>query len=91
MVESHCEMMWAENYGVYLWRHPTENCAVGLYDASNQEVIYQQQLRFNILDLLIKNSLITNSKRNPRAFKYAYDFNSQDDGAEILFGIVKIV
>ena len=39
MVDSHCEILWDENYGADLGRHPTENYAAGLDDAAKQEVI----------------------------------------------------
>ena len=38
-----------------------------------------------------KNSMNTDDKRKLRDFKYVYTFNSQDDGATIIFVIVKMV
>ena len=91
MVDSYCEILWAENSGAYLGRHPTENYAAVLDDAANQAVIAKQRLRSKILGLWIKNSLKTNDKRSLRDFKSVYTFNTQDYGAAMLFVIIKMV
>ena len=89
MVDSHCEILWADNSVAHLGCHSTTNYAAGLYDASKQEVITQQHLMSKMIGLLIKNSLTTDAKRKLRAFKYAYTFNTQDYGAAMFFVIVK--
>ena len=71
--------------------HPTTNYSAGLYDAAKQAAINQQRLRSNMLGIWIKNSLNIDSKRNLRAFNYAYTLNGQDDGATMFFVIVKMV
>ena len=91
MVDLHCEILWAENYGAGLERHPTENYALGLDDAANQAVILKHRLRYKMLGLCIKNSLTTDSKRKLRDFKSAYIFNAQDYGAAMFFVIIKMV
>ena len=70
---------------------PTENYAAGLDFAENQVAISQQHLRSRIIDPWINNSLTTDPKHNFRDFRYAYTFNTQYDGAVMLFVIVKSV
>ena len=91
MVDSHCEILWADNSGADLGSHPIANYAAGLYYASKQALISQQHLRSKMLGLWIKNSMNTNSKRKLRYFKSAYNFNSQYYGSAMLFVIVKMV
>ena len=91
MVDSHCEILWADNYGANLGRHPIENHAAGLDDAEKQAMISQQRLRFNMLGIYIKNSLTTDTKHKLRAFNSAYTFKTQYDGDVMLFFIVKLV
>ena len=67
-------------------RQPTEIYALGLDDPAEQAVIAQQRLRPNMLGLCIKNLLTTDTKRNFRAFRSAYNLNYQDDGAEMFLG-----
>ena len=91
MVDSHCEILWAENSGAYLGRHPTQNYAAGIYGAEKKARIAHQRLRSKMVGLCIKSSLTTDDKRKLRAFKSAYTFNTQDYGAEMLFVILKTV
>ena len=91
MVDSHCEILWADNYGANLGRHPIENHAVGLDDAEKQAMISQQRLRFNMLGIYIKNSLTTDAEFKLRYFKSAYTFNTQDYRATIILVVVKMV
>ena len=91
MVDSHCEILWAENYGSDLGCHPTTNYSAGLYDVAKQSLINQKRLRSNMLRLWIKNSMTTNSKCKLRAFNYAFTLNAQDYGATMFFVIVKMV
>ena len=44
-----------------------------------------------MLGLWIKKYLTTDDKRKLRDFKYAYNLNAQDDGAAMLFLIVKMM
>ena len=91
MVDSHCEILCADNSGADLGRHTTANYTAGLYDTANKEVISQQRLRYKMLGLWIKNSLTTNAKRKSMDFKSAYTFNTQYDGFARFFVIVKMV
>ena len=45
IVESHCEIMWAENFGASLGHYPTANYGSGLYDPVQHTVISQHCLR----------------------------------------------
>ena len=78
MVDSHCEILWDDNYGEYLGSHPTANYASGLDDAQKQEIISQRHLRSKMIGLCIKNNVTTDAKRKLRAFNSAYTFNTQD-------------
>ena len=85
------EILWDDNSGAYLGRHPTANYAEVLDDAYKQAVVYQQSIRSKILGLWIKNYLTTDAKCKLRDFKSVYTSNPQDDGAVMFFVIVKIV
>ena len=61
MVDSHCEILWADNSGAYLGCHPTANYAAVLNDVERQSIIAQQRLRSNILGPWINNSLTTDT------------------------------
>ena len=91
MVNSHCEILWADNYEAYLGRHPTEIYSEGLYDVEKQAIISQQRLRSKILGLWFNNSLATDYKRNLSYFRYSDTFNTHEDKAEMFFVIVKMV
>ena len=91
MVYSHCEILWAENSGANLGRHPTENYAVGLDDAQNEAIIAHQRLRSKFLGLWIKNSLTIDAKRKFRDFNSTYIFNFQVDGSAMSFFILEMV
>ena len=41
MMESQCEILWADNSGAALGGHPTANYASGIYDTDKQAIIYQ--------------------------------------------------
>ena len=71
MVDSHFEILWADNYGAGLGRHPTENYSPGLDDAQKQEIISQQRTMYKIIGLWIKNYLTTDDKIKLRAFRSA--------------------
>ena len=91
MVEAHCEILWADNYGANLGCHPTENYAAGLYDAEKKSKIAHKHFSSRMLGLWIKNSLTIYAKRKLRYLKYAYTFNVQVDGFVMLFVIIKMV
>ena len=91
MVNSHCEILWDDNSGAGLGRHPTENHEAGLEDPQNWEIIDQQRLRSNVLGIWIEKYMTTDAKRKLRAFRYAYNFNNQYYGSAIIFVIVKKV
>ena len=91
IVDSHYEILWADNSGANLGCHPKANYAAGLYDADKQAVISQQRLIPKMIGLWINNYLTTNAKRKWRYFKSAYTLNAQDNGAEIFLVIVKMV
>ena len=91
MVDSHCEILWANNYGAYLGHHPIANYAVRLDESEKQAKIYQQRLRSKMLGILINNSLTTDSKCKLRVFNPEYASNAQYNGAEMFFVIVKMV
>ena len=91
MVNSHCDILVADNSGAGLGRHPTDNYESGLDEPQKQAVIAQKRLRSNMRGLLIKNSLTTDSKRRLKAFRSEYTSNTQDYGASMFFVIVKMV
>ena len=66
-------------------RHTTSDYGVAPDNSDKQTPIFQQHLRYKILNLWIKNSLITDVKHNFRGYKTSYAYNSQDDGAIMLF------
>ena len=57
MVDSHCEILLAENAGSNMGRHPTAKYS------EKQAIIAQHLLRHNIIGLWIKNYLTTDNKR----------------------------
>ena len=65
--------------------HPTSGYGSGLDATTNQALIYQQRLRYNMISLWINNSLATDVKHKFRAYKTSYAYNRQDDGAAIFF------
>ena len=85
MVYSYCEILWSDNSGSVLGRHPTANYSEVLDDAQKQAIISQHHLRSNILGLCINKDFTTDSKRKLRAFRYSYTFNTQDDGSVMSF------
>ena len=91
MVDSHYEILWADNSGADLGHHPTSKYSAGIYDAEKQAIIAQQRLRSKMLGLWIKNSLTTDAKCKLRYFNSAYSFKSQYDGAAIFLVIFKMV
>ena len=91
MVESHCDILWDDNSGADLGRCTTENCATGLDGGEKQAIISQYRLRFKVIGIWIKKYLTTYAKCKWRAFRYAYAFDTQDDGAEMLLVNVKMV
>ena len=91
MADSHCEILWDDNSGAGLGRHPTENHEAGLDDPQNWAIIDQQRLSSNVLGIWIDKSLTTYAKRKLRAFRSAYNFNNQYYGSAIIFVIVKKV
>ena len=91
MMYSHFEILWDDKSGEGLGRHPTANYAAGLDDLVKQSIFSQQLLMSKILVLWIENSFATDVKRKLRAFRSAYTFNTQYDGATMFFAIVKMV
>ena len=91
MVDSHYEILWADKSGSGLGQDPTENYVAGLHNSQKQAIISQQSLRSNMIGILIKNSLNTDSKLKLRSFRSAYTFNNQDDRAKMFFVILKMV
>ena len=91
MVDPHCEILWYDNSGAGLGRHPTAYYGAAADNAANQEIITQQCLRSNMLGIWIKNYLTTDSKRKLRAFKYEYTFKTLYDGSAMLFFIVNFL
>ena len=91
MVESHCEILWADNSGANLGCNPTSDYAAQIYDAQKQAIISHKRLRSKMLGLWIKNPLTTNAKRKLMDLNFTYTFNAQDDGVAMFFVIVKMV
>ena len=91
MVDSQCEILWADNSGADLGSHPTENYASGLDYAEKQAIFSQKRLMSKMLGIWIKKSLYTDAKRKLKYFKSSYNFKYQDDRSAIFFVIVKIV
>ena len=71
MVESHCEIMWAENYRADLGCQPTENYAALLDDLTKQVLISQQSIMSNMLGLWIKKFITTGARCKLRTFRNA--------------------
>ena len=71
--------------------HPTADCEESENDAERKAIISQQYLIYKMLRTWIRNSLTTDAKQTLRSYKTSYAYNSQDDGAAILFFIVKMV
>ena len=69
MVDSHCEIMWSNNSGAVLGRHPKANYGDLIYNPIKKALFTQQYLRYKILGQWIKNSLTTDAKHNLRAFR----------------------
>ena len=90
-MDSHCEILFDDNYGAGLGRHPTSNYSAEANDAEKQAIIAQQRLRSKILGIWSKNLLTNYDRRKLRAFKYAYNFNTQDEGSTMFSAIVKMV
>ena len=90
-MESHCEILWEENQGAHLVRHPKSDYVAGLNYAHKHRIIGQQSLRSNMLILWIIKPLTTGVKRKMRAYMSPYAFNIQYDVSKIFFAIVKIV
>ena len=91
MMDPHYVILWADNSGESLGRHPSENYSAGLDDAQKQAIIAQQSLRSKMLVLWINNYMNIDAKRKLNDFKYAYTFNYQYYGVEMFFVIVKMV
>ena len=91
MVDSHCKILWDDNSGAGLGRHPTANHGEVLDNPESQAVISQQLRRSYIIGLFMKNYITTDAKRKLRAFRSEYTFNTQDDGSEMLFVVLKMV
>ena len=91
MVDSHCEILWANKSVAGLGRHPTAYNGAAEDVPENQPIIPQQRLRSKMIGLWINNSLTTDDKRKLRAFRTAYTFNNQYDGAAMFFVILKMV
>ena len=53
IVDEHCEILWADNSGAGLGRHPTANHGAGLDNLTKQAMIYQQCRRYKMLGLWI--------------------------------------
>ena len=88
---SYHDFLWAENLGEGLGRHPTSNYGSVPDNPENQTVITEQRIRSNIIGLLIKKSLTTDTNRKLRGFRYAYTFNTQYDGSAIFAVIVNMM
>ena len=68
MVDSHCEIMWADNSEADLGHHPIANYVAVLDDTAKQAVTSQQHLRSRMICLWINYSLTTYAKRKVRDF-----------------------
>ena len=73
--------------GEVLGIHPTSDYVTAADDAENQALIYQHRLRFKMLSMWIRNSLITDEKQKLREYKNLYAHNSQDDASVMFFVI----
>ena len=91
MVESHYEILWANKLGAGLGIDPSAYYVARTDDPEKQAIIAQQRHRYKMLELWVKNFLATDAKWMWRAFRTAYTFNTQYDGAGIIFVIVKMV
>ena len=87
-MDSHCEILWADNLGAGSGCQPTADYGAGLYATAKQELIAQRCLTSKIISLWINNSLTKYVKHKLRAYKTSYVYNSQDDGSEF-FSLLK--
>ena len=87
MLESHCEILWANNSGAYLGRQHTADYGLLADVPDKQAVIYQLGLRSKMIGRWIKNSLITDDQHTLRDFRTSYTFSKQDDGSPMFFSL----
>ena len=66
MVDSHCEIIWDNNLGEGLERHPTADYGASEDNPEKQEIIAQQRLSSNMISPWINNSPTTDDKRKLR-------------------------
>ena len=89
MVDSKCEILWADNSGAYLGRHPKENYSEGLDGTDKQAIIAKQRLISKMLWIWINKPMNTDANWKLSDFISAYNFNTQDDGATMFCVIIK--
>ena len=87
MVNSNCESMWANKSGANLGRYPTADYGSAADVPEKQAIIAQKRCRSNMLILCINNFMTNDSKRKLRAFRTAYIFDNQDDGATMFLSL----
>ena len=57
MMESHCEILWDDNSGAGLERHPTADYGAELDNVENHSIIAQQRLTYKMQGIWINNYL----------------------------------
>ena len=77
--------MWEKNSGSGLGHHPTADYVASDHVPEKQAIIAKLCLRSSIIVLWIKNLLTNNDKLRLKAFRIAYTYNNQDDGATMIF------
>ena len=87
MVDSQCEILWANNSGEIVGHHPIANYGESGYVPAKQEIISQHRLRPKMISLWIKNSMTADAKRKLRAFSTACTFNKKYDGAAMFLSL----
>ena len=91
VVDSKCENLCDNTSVADLGRHPILDYGTAVENPDNHLIVSQQRIRYKMLSLWIKTLLATGAKLKLRAFKTSYTYNNQDNGAEMLFVVVKIV
>ena len=62
MVESQCEILWADNLGSGLGHHPTADNGVAAENPEKEAITTQQKLRYTMIGPWINISLTSDDK-----------------------------
>ena len=84
IVDSHYEIMRANNSGECLGRHPITYYGAEVDISAKQAILSRKRLRSSMIVLWIKNCMDTDAEHNLRVFRTDYTLNKQYDGAAIV-------